>query len=68
MTGELKAVKKIYSLSYRETTFGIRGGMITNPVKVETDDVSSLLETLKVALVGPSRKEEILIKIREEIQ
>ena len=58
---------RIYKIEYRETTFGIRGGMITNDMKVETSDIQKVLDTIKVACIGPSLKDEIVIHIREEI-
>jgi hypothetical protein len=68
MVGDFRATKRIYFLSYIEVTFGIRGGMITTPVEMESDDVEVILNALKVALVGPSKKDQVVIKIREELQ
>ena len=59
--------KRTYTITYRETTYGIRGGMIDTDVELESDDVEKVLSALRVACIGPSRKTEILIKIKEEV-
>ena len=56
-----------FEVNYSETTFGIRGGMITNTVDVKTHSVQEVLDTVNVACCGPSRKDKIIINIIEEI-
>ena len=57
---------KVFVVKYRETTYGIKGGMIDNDVHIRTEKVQDVLDTINVACCGFSKKSQITLDIIEE--
>jgi len=58
-------MSRIYTINYTEKTYTLEGKMNETEVEITTKDVNKVVNTIKVACIGPSIKEKITIDIEE---